>query len=104
MKLLLDTHVLLWAAGLPEYLSTTAREYLDNPDNTLIFSAVSLWEIAICCIPDDHKAVYETNEGEWCTSASWSASGFGFSRRIGAGGDCRVRHSVTVCAPGRLLN
>ena len=47
MKLLLDTHVLLWAAGLPEYLSTTAREYLDNPDNTLIFSAVSLWEIAI---------------------------------------------------------
>ena len=47
MKLLLDTHVLLWAAGLPEYLSKTACEYLDNPDNTLIFSAVSLWEIAI---------------------------------------------------------
>ncbi len=47
MKLLLDTHLLLWAAGQPERLSTTARELLDEPRNELLFSAASLWEIAI---------------------------------------------------------
>jgi PIN domain nuclease of toxin-antitoxin system len=47
MKLLVDTHLLLWAAGLPERLSSSARALLDDPDNELLFSAVSLWEIAI---------------------------------------------------------
>ncbi len=47
MKLLLDTHILLWAAGRPEKLSRKARRLLGDPDNTLIFSAVSLWEIVI---------------------------------------------------------
>ena len=47
MKLLLDTHLLLWAAGQPERLSPFARTLLDNPDNMLLFSAASLWEIAI---------------------------------------------------------
>ena len=46
MKLLLDTHVLLWAAGQPELLPTAARTLLDDPRNELIFSAASLWEIA----------------------------------------------------------
>jgi PIN domain nuclease of toxin-antitoxin system len=47
MKLLLDTHVLLWAAGNAGKLSRKARKLLNDPDNTLVFSAVSLWEIAI---------------------------------------------------------
>lgn len=47
MKLLLDTHVLLWAAGQPERLSKQARALLDDPNNEPIFSAASLWEIAI---------------------------------------------------------
>ncbi|HEY7060032.1 MAG TPA: type II toxin-antitoxin system VapC family toxin [Chloroflexota bacterium] len=47
MKLLLDTHLLLWAAGQPERLSATARRLLDDPRNELLFSAASLWEIAI---------------------------------------------------------
>ncbi len=47
MKLLLDTHLLLWAAGEPQRLSTQARTLLDNPDNELLFSAASLWEVAI---------------------------------------------------------
>ena len=47
MKLLLDTHLLLWAAGMPERLSTKATELFENPENELFFSAVSLWEIAI---------------------------------------------------------
>jgi len=47
VKLLLDTHLLLWAAGQPERLSVAARAQLDNPRNELLFSAASLWEIAI---------------------------------------------------------
>ncbi len=47
MKLLLDTHVLLWAAGQPEKLSSAARQQLEAQENELLFSAASLWEIAI---------------------------------------------------------
>jgi PIN domain nuclease of toxin-antitoxin system len=47
LKLLLDTHLLLWAAGQPEQLSADARELLDDPNNELMFSSASLWEIAI---------------------------------------------------------
>lgn len=47
MKLLLDTHLLLWAAGQPERLSAKAKKLLSDPANELLFSAASLWEIAI---------------------------------------------------------
>ena len=47
MKLLLDTHLLLWAAGQPERLSAAARTLLEDPRNELLFSAASLWEIAL---------------------------------------------------------
>ena len=47
MKLLLDTQLLLWAAGQPERLSARARRQLNNRKNELIFSAASFWEISI---------------------------------------------------------
>lgn len=47
MKLLLDTHLLLWAAGEPGRLSKQARTLINNPENELFFSAASLWEVAI---------------------------------------------------------
>jgi len=47
MNLLLDTHILLWAAGQPDRLSQECRNLLVNPSNNLIFSAASLWEISI---------------------------------------------------------
>lgn len=47
MKLLLDTQILLWAAGLPEQLSAGARLLLNNQRNELLFSVVSLWEISV---------------------------------------------------------
>lgn len=47
MKVLLDTHLLLWAAGQPNRLSTAARKLVDNPRNELLFSAASIWEVAI---------------------------------------------------------
>ena len=47
MKLLLDTHLLLWAAAMPDRLPASARKLLDDPRNEPIFSAASLWEVAI---------------------------------------------------------
>lgn len=47
MKLLLDTQILLWAAGQPQSLSAAARKLLSDARNELVFSAASIWEVAI---------------------------------------------------------
>lgn len=47
MKLLLDTHLLLWVAGDSKRLSKAARTLIDDPQNELFFSALSIWEIAL---------------------------------------------------------
>ena len=47
MSLLLDTHILLWAASASKRLPAEVRRRLDDPAETLVFSAASLWEIAI---------------------------------------------------------
>ncbi len=48
MKLLLDTHMLLWAAVWPDLLPKKARELLaDEKSNVCFFSPVSVWEVAI---------------------------------------------------------
>jgi PIN domain nuclease of toxin-antitoxin system len=47
MKLLLDTHLLLWAADDSDSLSPAARALIEDPANDLLFSAVSIWEISI---------------------------------------------------------
>ena len=47
MKLLLDTQILLSAAGATDQLSAAARQLLNDPLNELLFSAASFWEIAI---------------------------------------------------------
>ncbi len=47
MRILLDTHVLLWVAGTPERLRPWTRGLIEDPENELYFSAASLWEVAI---------------------------------------------------------
>jgi PIN domain nuclease of toxin-antitoxin system len=47
MKLLLDTHLLLWAAGQPDRLSADALALISKKENELFFSAASLWEVVI---------------------------------------------------------
>jgi len=47
LKLLLDTHTLLWAIGKTDELSETVIHAIKNPDNEILVSAVSLWEIAL---------------------------------------------------------
>lgn len=47
MKILLDTHILLWAAGAPKQLPKEVKKLLEDNANEPFFSAASLWEIAI---------------------------------------------------------
>jgi len=47
MKLLLDTHLLLWAAGQFKKLSNKTRSLINDTQNELLFSSASLWEITI---------------------------------------------------------
>jgi PIN domain nuclease of toxin-antitoxin system len=47
MRLLLDTHILLWAVAESRRLSAAAKSLLGDANHELVFSAVSLWEIAI---------------------------------------------------------
>jgi PIN domain nuclease of toxin-antitoxin system len=49
MKLLLDTHILLWAAQGVEHLPLDAQTLMNDPENELLFSVASLWEIVIKC-------------------------------------------------------
>ena len=47
MRVLLDTHLLLWAVASSERLSSEARSLLEDPGTDAFYSAASLWEIAI---------------------------------------------------------
>ena len=47
MRLLLDTHILIWAVSMPDRLSPPVRAALETPDNDVLVSAASAWEIAI---------------------------------------------------------
>src|SRR5258708_38038795 len=44
MKLLLDTHIWLWALQSPEKLDRAVRRQIENPRNELYLSPVSIWE------------------------------------------------------------
>jgi PIN domain nuclease of toxin-antitoxin system len=47
MRLLLDTHLLVWAMGSPERLPAGLAAMLEDPRNTPVFSVASLWELVI---------------------------------------------------------
>ena len=47
MKLLLDTHIWVWSSSQPHRLSTRVTRELDNPENEIWLSAVSVWELRL---------------------------------------------------------
>ena len=67
MKVLLDTHTLLWWLAEDETLSTKARRVIASPKTTVYVSAASAWEIAVkkalgkLQAPDDLVAALFTN-------------------------------------------
>ncbi len=46
MKVLLDTHIVLWSLAVPERLSTAARNTIESAEEIYV-SSVSIWEISI---------------------------------------------------------
>ena len=47
MRLLVDTHLLLWAAASSSRLPRGARALIEDSANEVYYSAASIWEIAI---------------------------------------------------------
>ncbi len=67
MKLLLDTHIILWGLFDPDQLSVDETTALRDPGNQIFISTISLWEIAIKMrtgrlkAPDDLPAIISAN-------------------------------------------
>ena len=47
MNLLLDTHIAIWALNDDPLLSSKARDLILDPDNTIYYSTVSVWEVLL---------------------------------------------------------
>lgn len=60
MKILIDTHALLWLITDDKKLSTKSKLYFTDPENELYFSMASFWEICI-----------KTSIGKLSLSTSW---------------------------------
>jgi PIN domain nuclease of toxin-antitoxin system len=60
MKLLLDTHILLWWLDDDKKLSEFGRQFIQNPDNDVYVSHASLWEIQIKNMSGKLNASVET--------------------------------------------
>ena len=72
MKLLLDTHVLLWALADDPRLPSQARTLITNPHNQPFFSVVSLWEIAIKHQAHPDKLFIDAEQVfNWCQQADF---------------------------------
>ena len=62
MKILLDTHVIIWALTNDPQLSPQAREIITDPENIILISTVSLWEIAMKNQKAPHLCPYHETE------------------------------------------
>ena len=47
MRLLLDSHLLIWATTDPDRLSASVQKMIDDPSNLVWFSTATIWELAI---------------------------------------------------------
>lgn len=73
MKILADTHVILWALAEPEKLPTHARELLESRENVVYYSVASVWEIAIKhAINPSNMPVSEERFAELCDEVGFA--------------------------------
>jgi PIN domain nuclease of toxin-antitoxin system len=63
MKLLLDTHILLWSLIDPSQLSKRVADELENPANELWLSPISTWEILL--LTEKGRIVLDTDPETW---------------------------------------
>lgn len=62
MKILLDTHILLWTLSDPDKLSDEMKEIISNPLNDIYFSSVSPWEVEIKHLAKPEKMKLDSNK------------------------------------------
>ena len=62
MRLLLDTHILIWALAGNRRLSTATRALLENRANDVWFSPASIWEVAIKALLRKQDFDFDPNE------------------------------------------
>ena len=75
MKLLPDTHMIIWALTNDPRLPYEARELINSPDSIVFFSTVSLWEIAIKNQKNPEKCPYhEKDIMRYCLESGLGAS------------------------------
>jgi PIN domain nuclease of toxin-antitoxin system len=84
MRVLTDTHILLWSLLRPARLDAACRDVLESPEHQVFFSAVNIWEIAIKRALDRpdfdvepdavYRAALETGFRELPISASHAAA------------------------------
>lgn len=77
MRVLLDTHALLWALGDDDRLSETARDAIIDEANDVVVSVVSAWEVAVKRALGKLKA--PSNLREVITEAGFTERLVGFS-------------------------
>lgn len=63
MKLLLDTHIWIWALLDPDRLSPTVRAALQSPDNELWLSPISVWEALL--LAERGRVSVDASPVEW---------------------------------------
>lgn len=67
MKLLLDTHILLWSMLEPERLGEKTAEILESIDNELWLSPISLWEVNV--LAEKGRIELDNEPGKWLKTA-----------------------------------
>lgn len=67
MRVLLDTHAVLWWVDQDQFLSSTAHATIADPTNELVLSAATIWEIAIKV--GLKKLSLSLPYGQWLTQA-----------------------------------
>ena len=76
MKILLDTHVIIWALTNDPRLSGKARELISSPDSMILYSAASLWEIALKNQKAPDKCPYHEKEiDDYCRRSGYEPLG-----------------------------
>lgn len=72
MKILLDTHVIIWAITDDPRLPEKIKGLISDPENIIFFSTASLWEIAVKNLKTPDKCPYHEKEiMEYCNQAGY---------------------------------
>lgn len=72
MKILLDTHILLWAISNDVKLPEKARKLIENEENEIYYSIISLWEVELKrLVHPDAMSVSAEQLAEYCDQSGF---------------------------------